>query len=98
MSAQLTIDNIDFLCLNCTLPDCDEESKECLIRIAKRENPKLAQQIYYQNRLAENGDQVRAKHREYSSEYRAKNPERRREQRRLKRERARQSYSEVSNK
>jgi hypothetical protein len=72
----VTIDNVDMLCLGCTLPDCDEESRECLIRIAKRNDPKLRNQINYRNWLAENYERKVAQQREYDKANRERNLER----------------------
>jgi hypothetical protein len=59
----VTVENLDYLCFNCPLPDCDEKSPECLIQIAKREDPKLVSAIRYRNWIENNRERRQAQQR-----------------------------------
>ena len=54
-----TIETVDLLCFNCPLAGCDEENAGCLIRIARRLNPKLGRQIRYREWVANNSERRR---------------------------------------
>ena len=48
-----TAESVQMLCLNCPLPDCNEESRNCLIQIARRRDARLNRAIIYNDMLAD---------------------------------------------
>lgn len=57
------------VCVNCTLPECDELNRGCLIRVAAKSDPKLRVAFSY-SRWLETHEDVRAKHRRLEGERR----------------------------
>ena len=62
-----TIESVQFLCIECPLPDCDEESPLCLIRIERRKDPKLNKQLYYYDWIVENIERRNEQRRAYAA-------------------------------
>lgn len=90
---------LEFLCLRCVIPECDESSPACLYQIERRKgviDEKRAQEALNRRRAARSPQEWREHRRKYMAAYRAKNPEAYRTyQRELMRSRkAKQAYVE----
>jgi hypothetical protein len=46
-----TVESAQLLCLKCSLAECNEDSRDCLIRIARRRDARLNNNITYQSWL-----------------------------------------------